>query len=160
MSFLSENDDDPYNPRKNLTVGIILAMLAGGGSLIWRYWDDISGSGAAHRTAQLERELSTGLQMVNRMVPRQVDEVTTLTGARVEGHEFTYLYSLSQEIPAERLRPSRRTSSAWSGRASAAIRRCSGSCGWAPSSPPNIATRAVTGSRSRSGTAPSSFRGG
>jgi hypothetical protein len=103
MSFLSENDDDPYNPRKNLTIGIILAMLAGGGTVLWRYWDDISGSGAAHRTAQLERELSTGLQMVNRMVPRQVDEVTTLTGARVEGHEFTYLYSLNQEIPAERL---------------------------------------------------------
>jgi len=103
MGFLSENDDDPYNPRKNLTVGVILAMLVIGGGTMWRYWDQVFGSGETRRIAQLNRELSAGLQMVNRAAPQQIDEVTTLTGARVQGNEFTYLYSLSQEIPAERL---------------------------------------------------------
>ena len=103
MSFLSDNDDDPYNPRKNLTVGIIMAMVVGGGVVMWNYWDQVFGSGETRRASRLESELQVGLRMVNGMAPRQVDEVTTLTGARVEGHEFTYLYTLNQEIPPERL---------------------------------------------------------
>jgi hypothetical protein len=103
MSFLSENDDDPYNPRKNLTVGLILAMVVGGTVVMSRYWDSIFGSSDARRASRLDRELRSGVQMVNSMAPRRVDEVTTLTGARAQGNEFTYLYSLSQEIPAERL---------------------------------------------------------
>lgn len=101
MGFLSRDDEDPYNPRNNITIGLIIAMV-GGGIFFFVYNSDmIFGSGKGRNEARLERELRMGADMINRAAPQRVDEVTTLTGARVQGHEFTYLYSVTEDVPAE-----------------------------------------------------------
>jgi hypothetical protein len=103
MSFLNEGDRNPWNPRTNITLGVILVMVIGGGTLIWQYHDAIFGSGSGNDTSRLERELRIGEQMVNRSAPQRVDAITTLVGARTQGTEFTYLYTVSQDVPTDQV---------------------------------------------------------
>lgn len=102
-----------------LVIGLVIAMLIGGGAILSIYWDSIFGSGKGDSSAsrvrdrsggsggsgesQLEIELRIGADVVNRTAPTRIDELTTLTGARANRNEFTYLYALNEEIPADRL---------------------------------------------------------
>lgn len=103
MGFLSRDDEDPYNPRNNIAIGVTIAMVAGGIFFFVNNSDMIFGSGKGRDNARLERELRMGADMVNRMAPQRIDEVTTLTGARVQGHEFVYLYSVTDDVRANEL---------------------------------------------------------
>ena len=109
MSFLDEGDRNPWNPRTNITVGVILAMVVGGGTLAWRYHDAIFGSGTGSSRPQVEFQLRMAAEALNRRAPMRVDEVTTLTGATSRGSEFTYQYTLSQDIPSDRIEEARQT---------------------------------------------------
>jgi hypothetical protein len=106
MSFLDEGDRNPYNPRTNITLGVILVMVVGGGSLAWSYHDAIFGSGTPS-TRRIEGELQMAAQVINQRAPIRVDEVTTLTGATARGTDFTYNYTLSQDIPSDRIAEAR-----------------------------------------------------
>jgi hypothetical protein len=107
MSYADEGDRHPWDPRSNITVGIILAMVVFGGSAAWYYHDAIFGSGTSSRNARLERELNMGAQMINRRVPIRVDEITTLIGAETQGTQFTYKYTISEDIPTARIEEAR-----------------------------------------------------
>jgi hypothetical protein len=102
MSFLDPDEKSPDHPR-NRTIAFIAVLAFGAGTLAWQYGGQMFGWGRGSGTARLERELKIGAETLNRSVPQRVDDVTTLTGARAQGTEFTYLYSLNQEIPPERM---------------------------------------------------------
>ncbi len=105
MSFLDEGDRDPYNPRKNITIGVILVMIFGGGALLWYYHDVLFAPGGG--SARLERELEMEARIVNERTPMRVDEVTTLTGVSARGTTLTSQYTVSQDIPSERIEAAR-----------------------------------------------------
>ena len=109
MSYTDEGDRNPWNPRTNLTFGLILFMVIAGGGLAWQYHEAIFGSGTSGSNARLERELSMAVQMINRRAPLRVDEITTLIGAESHGTQFTYKYTISQDVPTERLEEARQT---------------------------------------------------
>jgi hypothetical protein len=98
MSDLERTGTD--KSQRNLILGIVIAVAAVGAALTWAYRDSLFG----HGTSRLERELGQAAELINRRAPIRVDEVTTLTGARAEGSLFTYQYSLSEDIPTERIR--------------------------------------------------------
>lgn len=107
MSYLDEGERNRFNPRTNITVGVILAMVGGGGALAWAYHDAIFGSGkggsSSPSRSQIEFQLRMAAEALNARAPLRVDEVTTLTGATARGTDFTYQYALSQDIPTERI---------------------------------------------------------
>ncbi len=109
MGYLSQDDTDPYNPRHNITVGVIIAMAVGGIFFVANYSDMIFGSGksSSGNSGRLERELRMAAQLINQRGSIRVDEITTLTGATARGTDFTYQYSLSRDIPSDRIEEAR-----------------------------------------------------
>ena len=109
MGYLSQDDTDPYNPRNNITIGVIIAMAVGGGYFLLNYGSAIfgSGDGVGTSTARVEREMRMGADMINRQAPIRVDEVTTLTGATARGTHLTYRYALTTDVPADQLAEAR-----------------------------------------------------
>jgi hypothetical protein len=106
MSYLNEGDRNPWSPRTNLTAGLILFMVIVGGGAAWYYHDAIFGPGNTP-SGRLERELNIGAQMINRRAPIRVDDNVTLTGAEVHGNQFTYKYTVREDVPTERIEEAR-----------------------------------------------------
>jgi hypothetical protein len=104
MSDYHAGSSGSSNNQLKLIFGIIFGVVAVGGILAWVYRDSLFGAG----NTRLERELSRAVDMLNRRVPIRVDPVTTLTGATAEGNRVTYRYTISEDIPTERIAEAQR----------------------------------------------------
>ena len=99
MSDLDAGGSGSSNAQLKLIFGIILAVVAVGAIFAWSYRDSLFGAG----NSRLERELSQAAALINRRAPIRVDEVTMLTGASAEGSRLTYRYTISEDIPTDRI---------------------------------------------------------
>ena len=117
---LQNGDGNGGSGSRQLIIGLVVALLIGGGVFLAFSWESVfgprrdggssasrtrvgSGGSNADSSSQLEIELRIAADVVNRTAPTRVDDLTTLTGARANRNEFTYLYALNEEIPADRL---------------------------------------------------------
>lgn len=98
--------DDSEQMKRNLIVGLILFLVIGGGGALYYFRDSIF---AGSRTSRIERELAQAAQLINRRAPIRVDEITTLTGATAHGTQFTYQYTLTEDVATEQLEEARQT---------------------------------------------------